>query len=513
MKKFRFTQALIFACLLSILMVDVVLSGSLRDIVSGYVTSSVGQPMNTAATPEVCGIVLAETQECNVSSTASYSRHFMSKDFDGTARTTTFLPGDPQAVLVMTVTVSSHVRSKWLYRKDDTYGWEYYAEVTSNITGTYDVFHYLPIAGNPSLPSNPRGWAIEVNLDDDYAFDEYFEITNNGKQVVTCKDIVSGVPVGMTDTFRIGVDKKACFYLSLDWVAYFNEHTGHCHDYLIKRYKPDGTLDLTREGGWSDYKDKNPTYDYWTRLSYESHYYLYYWTQTGQWKIEVYIDQCYDSEWEWYHVATLLFTINPPGDSPVAILSASPTDVKVHETVTFDGSASSDPDGGSIVSYWYDFGDGFDSGWTPQPTYNWEYTDPGDYYARLKVKDDEGEISSWSSTVHIHVRSSEPQISIYTDRYSYSVGETMYLGLDVINSDGEINVCFAVWVVRPGGSIYLHIHTHDKVLPANFTYSNPAFRTITLPDLPHGIYTWHAALLDPSTHAIIVEDIAEWEFS
>ncbi len=87
---------------------------------------------------------------------------------------------------------------------------------------------------------------------------------------------------------------------------------------------------------------------------------------------------------------------------PVADLSASPTDVEVHETVTFDGRDSYDPDG-SVVSYWYAFGDPFDSGWTSQSTYEWEYTDPGDYYAKLKVKDNDGEVSSWSSTVHIHV--------------------------------------------------------------------------------------------------------------
>jgi len=106
-----------------------------------------------------------------------------------------------------------------------------------------------------------------------------------------------------------------------------------------------------------------------------------------------------------------------------------------------------------------------------------------------------------------------PAISIYTDKYTYHAGDTMYLGLDVANPDGSMKVCFAVWVVLPDGSIYLYIHMHDIVLPANFSYSNPAFRTIALPCwLPQGNYTWHAAILSPATHKILHEDTAQWEF-
>jgi len=105
-----------------------------------------------------------------------------------------------------------------------------------------------------------------------------------------------------------------------------------------------------------------------------------------------------------------------------------------------------------------------------------------------------------------------PDISIYTDRYTYHAGDTMYLGLNVTNPDGQMNICFEVWVVLPDSSIYLYIHMHNLVLPADFSYSNPAFRTITLPNLTQGNYTWHAALLDPSTHEILYEDKARWEF-
>jgi PKD domain-containing protein/all-beta uncharacterized protein/beta-propeller repeat-containing protein/S-layer family protein len=58
--------------------------------------------------------------------------------------------------------------------------------------------------------------------------------------------------------------------------------------------------------------------------------------------------------------------------------------------VTFDGSASTDSDGGTIVSYAWDFGDG-STGIGAVVTHT--YTQPGLYYATLKVTDNEGNIN------------------------------------------------------------------------------------------------------------------------
>jgi len=104
-------------------------------------------------------------------------------------------------------------------------------------------------------------------------------------------------------------------------------------------------------------------------------------------------------------------------------------------------------------------------------------------------------------------------IIIYTDKYSYSTGDTMHLGLTVINPlDHAITVCIAVWLEEPDGSKTLLLHAHAKTLPAGFRYSNPDFKTFELPSIPPGVYTWHAALLNRSTHKILIEDTAEWEF-
>jgi hypothetical protein len=107
----------------------------------------------------------------------------------------------------------------------------------------------------------------------------------------------------------------------------------------------------------------------------------------------------------------------------------------------------------------------------------------------------------------------EPVIAVYTDEDSYIVGDTMNVGLDIVNPSPELPCCFALWAELPGGGFKLFMHKHDTSLPSGFSYSDPSFQTFTLPSIPLGTYTWHAALLDPSTHDIIVEDTAEWEFT
>jgi len=104
-------------------------------------------------------------------------------------------------------------------------------------------------------------------------------------------------------------------------------------------------------------------------------------------------------------------------------------------------------------------------------------------------------------------------ISIYADKATYHAGEIMHLGLNTLNPDSVKYVCFAVWCTLPDDSNYLYIHSHSNVLPIGLDFSNSSFRTITLSSLPRGQYIWHAAFLDRSTHKVIVEDKAEWQFS
>ncbi|WP_436935881.1 malectin domain-containing carbohydrate-binding protein [Halovenus marina] len=85
---------------------------------------------------------------------------------------------------------------------------------------------------------------------------------------------------------------------------------------------------------------------------------------------------------------------------PIASFTASPTNANTGETVSFDASGSSDPDG-SIASYSWDFGDGETAtGATPSHTYD----TAGTYTVELTVTDDDGA----TTTVTEQVSVSEP---------------------------------------------------------------------------------------------------------
>lgn len=75
---------------------------------------------------------------------------------------------------------------------------------------------------------------------------------------------------------------------------------------------------------------------------------------------------------------------------PVAKVTASSTAARENEAVTFDGSASSDPDaGGAVAAYRWDFGDGL-SAETSTPTTTHAYAKAGTYTPKLTVVDAEG---------------------------------------------------------------------------------------------------------------------------
>jgi plastocyanin len=74
--------------------------------------------------------------------------------------------------------------------------------------------------------------------------------------------------------------------------------------------------------------------------------------------------------------------------APTASFTFSPTAPLAGETVSFDASASVDPDG-TIVSYLWDFGDGTNTTET-SPTTTRTYTEPETYTVTLQIVDNDG---------------------------------------------------------------------------------------------------------------------------
>lgn len=90
-------------------------------------------------------------------------------------------------------------------------------------------------------------------------------------------------------------------------------------------------------------------------------------------------------------------TVTAPNASPVAVMTAAPTNGTAALTVAFDGSGSSDPDG-SIVSYSWNFGDGASgSGSSVSHT----YSSAGTYTAVLTVTDNLGATNTASKTITV----------------------------------------------------------------------------------------------------------------
>ena len=134
--------------------------------------------------------------------------------------------------------------------------------------------------------------------------------------------------------------------------------------------------------------------------------------------------------------ATSTATIGAVPQDPIADPNG-PYSGTVGVPVTFDGSGSSDPDGGALTAYDWDFGDG-NTGTGVSPTHT--YASVGTYTVTLTVVDDEGAISAPASTTSdIGVVANQPPIADANGPYSGAVGvNVMFDGTGSSDPDGTI---------------------------------------------------------------------------
>jgi PKD repeat protein len=122
-------------------------------------------------------------------------------------------------------------------------------------------------------------------------------------------------------------------------------------------------------------------------------------------------------------------TINVLSVPPVADFEWTPEEPKADEDAAFNASASCDPDGGSIISYVWNFGDGsMGSG----ETVTHAFAEHGDYEVTLNVTDDEGEPASVTKTVCV------PGITITPPggKVPY-IGQQITIGIKFTNGVGK----------------------------------------------------------------------------
>ena len=122
--------------------------------------------------------------------------------------------------------------------------------------------------------------------------------------------------------------------------------------------------------------------------------------------------------------------------APIARATATPSSGDVPLTVTFDGTASSDPEDQAITYAWDLDGDGaFDDGTTPTRT--WTYTSESTYTARLRVTDPGG----LSDTVNLPITAGTPPLPVITitapaPGTTWRVGDTITFSGSAIDHDG-----------------------------------------------------------------------------
>jgi len=151
---------------------------------------------------------------------------------------------------------------------------------------------------------------------------------------------------------------------------------------------------------------------------------------------------------------------------PIAFFTESSEIVDTNETIHFDASGSYDPDG-SIVSYFWNFGDGTNA--TGVTTSN-SYTEDGVYTVTLTVTDDDGDIGSANSTITV---SNRPPVASFTESATMVLtGETIQF--DASSSyDPDGTISSYLWSFGDGstgtGKIVDHWYADDGTYTVTLT--------------------------------------------
>jgi PKD repeat protein len=133
---------------------------------------------------------------------------------------------------------------------------------------------------------------------------------------------------------------------------------------------------------------------------------------------------------------------------PVANATANPTSGQAPLTVTFDGRASTDPDGSPLTYAWDLDGNGtFGDSSSATPSYT--YTSPGTYQPRLRVTDPQG-ASDTSPPINVEVANTPPVATIDTPAAgtTWKVGDTIaFSGHGSDAEDGALPASALRWNV------------------------------------------------------------------
>ncbi|MCD6383342.1 MAG: PKD domain-containing protein [Thermoplasmata archaeon] len=171
---------------------------------------------------------------------------------------------------------------------------------------------------------------------------------------------------------------------------------------------------------------------------------------------------------------------NTTGMPPIAKFTASSTHVDVGESITFNASASYDPDG-EIIRYDWDFGDSTSQS-TEVPVVNHTYGAQGIYQVNLTVRDDQGLSSTATITIHVSPANVTmgPFVEILLSRdnpvfpNSTTFNFTVQRGVETVNITVDMMGLSYESEERKIGNATLQVVLYDPFLRAifieNYTY-------------------------------------------
>ena len=209
-------------------------------------------------------------------------------------------------------------------------------------------------------------------------------------------------------------------------------------------------------------------------------------------------------------IENVIFTY--PNQPPLASFVYSPAEPHAGETVTFDASASYDPDG-SIASYQWDFGDG-NVTTVGAPSITHVYENCGNYTVTLTVTDNEGGASSISKAITVINPSllrlwadAGSYVGLHSDVWiheSWVVSGTVPAG-GSLSFNLYIDAISNPYGADPTYDVYLAVAVNDTAQVASITVGPTTITTFTYGEVtwpnvagggtlsPHGVYpTWYA---------------------
>jgi uncharacterized repeat protein (TIGR01451 family) len=123
---------------------------------------------------------------------------------------------------------------------------------------------------------------------------------------------------------------------------------------------------------------------------------------------------------------------------PIANLEIDSTEALTYEDIVFSAALSTDYDG-TISSYYFDFGDGSNSGWISNPTVTHQYTDGTIVYSvSLKVRDDDNDECINVPTTEILINNRKPVPALYVEKtYVKTLDEVIFNASESYDLDGS----------------------------------------------------------------------------